>query len=582
MKSDRRTLVVLAVLCGFLLFSYQFRSYFLFGARLLTGRVTLNGSFMVSAGGDATDPSSLVNWSVRPPAESGSGRDERLGLIIVNFLGARAKENHLGKTIVEIANPLEIFCQENSGDLAAKAHLLRLAITGSSPIGKQNEDYSALIEQAKRLLKVANECAAKEPNNWYWRDRQFHQLILLGDEDEGVKAYIAKPLPSTYNDYVWDEINCKEALYNSQYLDLPESAKFNFWGETLFPHFTTFQQIERLTKSRSESLQIRVAEMEFGRSLVHAGKFSIQALIGIRDIRHGLWKSSKVGPGFKDKQNLVEQEKVQKEFQKTQSQQAWQESLKIAQEDVMPRYLHLDQDLTSLYFGQYGNIFVAAGILCAILSIASILFAKVSGKIVELGTWGWLLLLAALTISGSTWAGWRNLSNGSLGNNILIVPMIGLLIFALYQTKRHDLEKKPYLVVLLIIALLVGATTAYWQASSVIFLLIFVLQRGNPNLSPWTIAIGLALVCYHACLNLAFGLNIESILAGIVIAAAGLFFTGTRKLDPDQPRLASLSVGLVSILIGTYLVAKYDKSIVANLQREIRVNNEIKEHLAHL
>ena len=586
MKSDRRTLIVLVVFFVFLAISASFRSNFLYGARLLTGKITMNGLSLISVG-DTSAPETVGDWSIVVPEQSGTTRDERLGLVLANMM----KAGNAGFIEMDGAvGRLEDYCKANPTDMAAKAHLLRLAFNGST-IPDKAPNKEALITQAKRLLAIADQCSAKEPNNWYWRDRQLHLGFLLGYGDEAIKSFSTRPLPDRFDDYVLDEIKCKEALVHGQYFELPECTNFALWANTLFPHLSTFGQIQNLKfkdkknglkLTDQQALDLRAIEMLFGRDLVKSEKTAIAAMVGLNDIRLGLWNSRHVGRMTKEAERPEEQKRIEPTFKGFASSEAWNECLKLAKENFMPRFMRPDQDMTGLRVGQYGPPMVAAGVLCLLIGLGIYVLGIKTKKSISHPIWSWILLLSALIMQGLYWHTWNHLGFGSFANQPLGLAMIGLAVWCLIRLLREKGSPKIFSVCLLITALMFGMANTSWQAGSITFLLIYLMQRGKAGLSPWSTAVGVASVCYHTCLSLAYANMIFWPVVATAVLIGTIVVLADRNLDPDKPRIPTVSIGLGFVILGTFLFSLFNNAMILNMQEEQRIVEEVRAHFKTL
>jgi hypothetical protein len=407
-------------------------------------------------------------------------------------------------------------------------------------------------------------------------------LIVRGKDKEAISILTATPLPDSYNDYVNDEAKCKEALYRGKYLAMPDCSVYSLWAEILFPHFTSFSHIEKLAKANPNNLQIRVAQMSFGQSMVKSGTNSVTTMVGLRNIRQGLYNSNKVGPGFKLTDDSSERAKMEAPFQKVSSIADWNQCLKLVKEDVFPRFMRLDQDPTSLFYGQFGPVLTVTGLLCLIAGIGSLIFTKLSKKPLGHQPFGWIILLIALAIQGLTWNAWQFFEYRSFGNSQLLGVLVFLTLWAIIQTVRRKDNERWIMCAILVVALGFGSSTQYWQASMIIFLLIYIVQKGDQVLKPWTVALSIAAICYHTCLNLSFSHATLGISIATLVSICTVLGLSDRKLEPDQPRLAPITTGLAAIMIGMFLTAQYDKGMVKNLQEEVQQAGNLHDHLMNL
>ena len=76
--------------------------------------------------------------------------------------------------------------------------------------------------------------------------------------------------------------------------------------------------------------------------------------------------------------------------------------------------------------------------------------------------------------------------------------------------------------------------------------------------------------------------NVTSSLIAFGVSLAGILFVSNRKLDPDQPTLAPLTVGLATMIVGTFLMAQYDRGATTYFDSQKEVNVKLKAHFAKL
>jgi hypothetical protein len=573
MKNDRRTVVVIAVFLAFLVFSLQLRSQFLYGARLATGQITAN-NWTLGSTNVGPNTFTIFAWSLKgPPVQANRTRNEELGLVIVQALHTyKSKETMRG---------LEEYCNQNPQDIKAKAHLLRMSLNGSGPLTKSpytEKDF----QFASRLAKVAGECALIEPNNWYWRERQFHMLFLLSDFEKATTVLTARPFPSTYDDYVTDEVTCKEELYRSNFSFLPKSALLEVWAGTIFPHLHTGTQIEKLIKMSSDPLMLRIAEIDLGRVMTKSAPTAVAAMVGVSNINHGIWGLKSQAPWRIDEKALQSQNQVQGIYEQSVSKEAWDYCIRASKSDIKPRFLRPDEELAALFVGQLGPFFEFAGILCCLVGLIMIPVGQSKIKFINKEVIAWPLVLIVFTFIGSTWKDWANLGSYGLGCPLLPPLLFVVSLISIYWSLRKEKEKRLFPVIFVLVAFCSGLASSGWQATSIIVLTLFALQRGTVPLKPWTTATGLFLLAYHVGLNLGLSNAYNENILYFVIGAVALLAVSQRPLEPDQPRLSSLTIGITSIIIGTVLTAQYDRGVQRSMENELKQTEQVRAEFAKL
>lgn len=573
MKSDRRTIVVFVVFLAFLVFSFELRSQFLYGARLATGQITAN-NWTLGSSNVGPYTFSISAWSFKhPPAQANRTRNEELGLVIVQALHTyNSKESMKG---------LEEYCNQNPQDIKAKAHLLRMSLGASAPLTKSPYTEKDL-QFAGRLAKVADECALIEPNNWYWRERQFHMLFIMREFKKATSALTARPFPSTYEDYVIDEVTCKEELYRSNFSFLPKSALLEVWGGTIFPHLNTSDQIEKLIKKSPDPVMLRIAQIDLGRVMTKSAPTAIASMVGVGNINHGIWGLKSAAPWRIDKKDLQSQNQVQGIYEQSVSKEAWDYCIRASKSDIKPRFLRPDEELTALFVGQLGPFFEFAGILCCLVGLIMIPVGRSKINFINKEVIGWPLVLIVFTFIGSTWKDWANLGNYGLGCPLLSPLLFVVSLISIYWSLHKEKGKRLFPVIFVLVALCFGLASSGWQATSVIVLTLFALQRGTVPLKPWTTSIGFFLLAYHVGLNLGLSNAYNENILYFVIGTAALLAVSQRPLEPDQPRLSSLTIGITSIIIGTVLTAQYDRGVRRSMENELKQTQEVREQFAKL
>ncbi|MEI8281099.1 MAG: hypothetical protein WCG75_01720 [Armatimonadota bacterium] len=622
MKSDRRTLTVAAVFLGFLIFIAPFRSYFLFGARFFVSHLTLQDQFVSSSG---PSESFMLNiWSIKPPPQqSGPTRDERLGLVLVQM---QQNWNTLEAEGRDASSPLEQYCQANPTDLAAKAHLVRLFL--NMPSLEKLRDKERLLALARRLLEVASDGAIKEPNNWFWRERKFHLNYLLGDINAATATWIAKPFPTAYDDHVFDDITCKEALYRGQFMDLPRSAYYPLWGGVMFPHFSSGRQLQDVIKSSSEATELRIGEMEFGRAMIRSCPTAIAGAVGIRNIRLGLWDTGdKFANTWQGYYNADKEKGIERAYQQAVSKKDWEYCLRVAKSDIVPRFLRPDENIFGIMVGQFGPLLIYSGIACALIGVGYFLLNRTKAKnlgphhlvwpmllavvtysdlsfyadmiclAVATGIYfllrskfkkltfdhlGWPSLLLVLSFIGSGWKDWGYVATFSLANSYLFFLLLPLAIWAMVIAARKEKGMGIVPFILLLLALFLGYAYRGWEASSTLYVILYLMQRGNMPLRPWPIAIVLLLAGYHFSIDLSLHTGHNEIHLGYFCLLVILYLMSQHEFEPDQPRFSLVTVGLGAAMLGTILVAQYDNGYKTAMESDLKQIETVRAKYANL
>ena len=534
--------------------------------------------FMISSADDFS-PVNLGDWSLRKvPSDPGNNRNEQLGFILNETLKQRTGTY---PERLENVSMLETYCLQHPDDKAANAHLLRLClIIGTIGKGPNSEN---LKQQADRLAQTAAHWSEIDPNNWYWRERQFHYFWLQDKRKQAIDALVAKPFPTAFEDYVDDDVRCRESLYYAHFRDLPRAAFIPIWTDTLIPHYSTFRQIEEAVKGDPNNLDLRVAQVHFGNALVNSCPTPIAGIVGERYLRHGIWGGTKASDDWKKLVNLKEEAKIRKAFLQSDSSDVFDRSLRIARDETHLYSLFDNNDLTLLYVGQFGPIFIAAGILAAIGAFAAYGLSRSKLKNLANENWGWAYHLGGILAPNIVWNSWRYLVNYTFANNYFVPILISCFLISCWMTwKSKEGLARIMLLTLLVFGLVVGLVGASLQASSTLFFLVFVFQRARLPLGPWTTAATIVLLGYHTAISMALAENVTSSLIAFGVSLAGILFVSNRKLDPDQPTLAPLTVGLATMIVGTFLMAQYDRGATTYFDSQKEVNVKLKAHFAKL
>ena len=164
---------------------------------------------------------------------------------------------------------------------------------------------------------------------------------------------------------------------------------------------------------------------------------------------------------------------------------------------------------------------------------------------------------------------------------ILAVLFVVSLI-SIYWSLRKEKGKRLFPIIFVLIALCFGLAISGWQATSAFVLTLFALQRGTVPLKPWTTAIGLFLLAYHVGLNLGLSNAYNENILYFVIGTVALLAVSQRPLEPDHPRLSSITIGITSIIIGTVLTAQYDRGVQRSMENELKQTQEVREQFAKL
>lgn len=530
---------------------------------------------------DESDPTNLGAWSLpEPTSAKRQDRDVQVGFIISEMLRNWNSQASLGK---EAIAPLENYVRAHPDDLKAKAHLLRFSLSLNNL--REVRDKELLSAQAGRMAILAHEAGESDPKNWYWREREFHFLTLLDRNAEAETAFAKSPLPSVFDDYVDDEVRCKEALYESYYLDFPSGCIFPIWAGTIYPHYAGIAQIDQIVKKSTNPIPLRVAEIQAGIAMIRSCPTSISAFVGSRLVRAGLWASRKPSLEWKKMENSEEENKVKEAFLKTAGEPEWNHAMKIARADITRQYLVENDVSKQFYFTQYGPILVGAGLLTALLSLPVFWLTR-STKVKSISRpWiAWAILLASLILGASCWHSWGYLINVSLASDKLLPLYVVFALWTLIATIRKQ-EKSDRLlgVILLLVAFVTGCLVESLRAGSFLFLAIYAFQRRDPKLSPWTTAAALFVVSFHLMENMALakaGYLMPGI--GFLVSISAILSLAARPIEPDQPRWSSLAVGLVAILIGSFMTTQYNRGMEASMADEIKRTEKMRSEFAQL
>ncbi len=578
MRSDRRTIAVLCVviLCGLII--APFRSSILMGFRALLGQATLSGLSMVSTS-DESNPTNLGAWSLPEPTSIKSeNRDVQVGFIISKMLRNWNNQASLGK---EAIAPLEDYVRAHPDDLKAKAHLLRFSLSINNL--EQVRDKALLGAQAERMAILAHQAGESDPSNWYWREREIHFLTVLNRTSEAEKVFSKSPFPTMFDDFVDDEVRCKEALYESTYIDFPSGCIFPIWAGTIYPHYAALFQIDQIAQKSKNPIPIRVAEIHAGMAMVRSCPTSISAFAGSRLVRAGLWMARKPSLEWKKLENLSEENTVKDAFIQSASESEWNHALKVARSDITRQYLMENEVSKQFYFTQYGPILLGAGILTSFLALPVFMLVRSKIKSISKPWIAWSILFAMLLLGAACWSRWGYLINVSLASNMLLLPYILLALWALIATIRKEEKSDRLLGVLLVLAALVaGCMVEQLRAGSFLFLAIYSIQRRNPKLSPWTTAAALFVISFHMIENLALARGDLAVIAGFILSVSPVLCLTARPVEPDQPRWSTLAIGLVAVLIGSFVTTQYNRGMEMSMADEMKKTETMRTELARL
>lgn len=574
MKSDRRTLVFLGIIVLFLIASVSFRSYLLYGARVLTNQVSIFGDYVFSAP-DKDDSANLGLWSTQLPAvQPQADRDALVGQTLMHMANDWNLAVHEGK---EALAPMEEYCKQHPEDIPAKAHLLRLALNINSLKGTR--DRKMLTDQSARLVAVARDCATKEPDNWYWREREVHFLVLLGRNSEAIEGFTAKPLPTKFVDYVEDEVKCKVAYMESSYLNLPASNRINLWAATIYPHFS-FGAFKDLVEIPASELKFRAATIEFGRAMLRSSRTGISALVGVRNMRQGLWKKPyEVSKQEKSKAVIkTEEARLKTTYVGMMSASDWDKVRGLAAENIQLPFFDVEEDLRVLYIAQFGPILIATGILSSVVGLTGMLIVRRKKLLVSNPFLGWCGLAGGLLLATGLLDQYKYFAHYSLKSSVFYLPLATLGIWAIVATLRSDTIERKYAQCGLILACLVfGFVIPPCQVGAILVLAAYVVQKGKLPLSPWVSAALVVLFTYHLVLTLSFAqINWGGIFA-LLIGPLSIFWMSKTELEPDQPRLPSLTIGLATCVLGVFLMAYYDRSVVTFMDSELQRTQQMQK-----
>lgn len=574
MRSDRRTLVFLGIVVVFFVASVSFRSYLLYGARVLTNQVSIFGDYVFSAP-NKEDSANLGLWSTQLPAiQPQASRDALVGQTLMHM----AKDWNLAvHERREALAPMEEYCKQHPEDIPAKAHLLRLALNINSLKGTR--DLKMLTEQSARLAAVARDCATKEPDNWYWREREVHFLVLLGRNDEAIEQFTAKPLPRKFVDYVEDEVKCKVAYMELSYLNLPASNRINLWAATIYPHFS-FGAFKDLVEIPSSELKFRTATIEFGRAMLRSSQTGISTLVGVRNIRLGLWKKPyEVSRQEKSKTVIkAEEARLKATYVGMMSASDWDKVRVLAAENIQLPFFDVEEDLRVLYIAQFGPILISTGIFSSLVGFAGMLILRRKKFLVSNAFLGWCCLAGGLLLATGLIDQYKYFANYSLKSSVFYLPIAALTLWAIIATFRSDSIKPKYgYCGLLLVSVAIGFINSNCQVGAILFLIAFVVQKGKLPLGPWMTATLSLILMYHLVLNLAFAqINWGGIFA-LLIGSLSIFWMSKTELEPDQPRLPSLTIGLAACILGVFLMAYYDRSVVTFMDSELQRTQQLQK-----
>jgi hypothetical protein len=305
-------------------------------------------------------------------------------------------------------------------------------------------------------------------------------------------------------------------------------------------------------------------------------------LAGIRYVRFGLWKTLKVSSEFKGVVNKTEQSKIEGLRQGKFSNDNWVEVLKFASNNTNPYLFEPEENLPALYVGQKGPILISSGILCAFVSLLYFGCIKFKIPTITNGIVAWSAHLIGLTIQGSSWSHWHSLAAISFASPFLSPLLVCLLIIGLVQIWKGDFPKKWHYVLLILASTAIGLCTPFWEASSIIFMLTFVFQKGRSPLGPWTTAVAVLLISYHTILNISYHASTVEVFLGFFVSIAILMLVANKEPDPDHPRLSALTVGLGAVVVGCFLFAQYDKALTSALKSETENNARYRSEINKL
>ncbi|MBI1333954.1 MAG: hypothetical protein GC165_13865 [Armatimonadetes bacterium] len=576
MKSDRRTLTILAVVVVCSVVVASFRSAMLMGVRLLMGQASLARMDIVSTT-DRTNPINLGAWTLPDPdGPSDAGRDSQLGAILVQTMNKWNQESEAGRIPT---SALEKYVQDHPDDLKAKAHLMRISLSLTSLKGVR--DKNLLKEQAQKLAKLAGEVAAKEPDNWYWREREFHFLTLAGDNGIAEEALTAQPFPTKYEDYVDDEVRCREATFRSSYMDFPSGLVLPIWAGVTYPHYAAASGISKDVAEAKNPLSVRVAEMSLGDAMIHSCPTPIAALVGVRVLRHGLWNSSKPYGDWRKLVNESEAAKVKGTFLKSGSAADWNHSLEIAKKDITLHFYAGEDNPREMYVAQFGPIMVGTGLLSLLVAVPAWFWSRAKGKNLGNRWLAWTILVGGLMISMLCWHDWGYMANYSLGSRYLEFPFTLTWIWATIATLRREKGSDRLVGVILLGCIFAcGWLTNQTMAATFLFLILYVSQKGQMPLGPWASSVGLVLFAFHAVENLAFWHGDLFLPLGFILGGGTLLLVSQRSLEPDQPRWSGLTTGVALLIVGSIFMAQYNRGASAMMARELERTNDIRKQFA--
>lgn len=559
MRSDRRTLMVALLLLVAVIVSPILRHYLVFSLRLVSGGITSRDAFLVST----TDENSSLNtaiWSMSSqPTSPGESRDEKLGLALIKVARGWNATEATAKPGSEGITPLEDYVKSNPKDIKGRAHLVRLCL--NLPSLEKVRDKDRLRYQAERMLAAATEGESQDPQNWYWRERKLHFLTLLGRGDEGLRQFGQRPLPIEYHDFVRDEYQCRASIFRADYPDILDSALVAEWAAVLFPHFAAFNNVDKLPKSRSE-VSFRVARIAFGEAIVSDTDSWIKGLVAVQQIRRGLWAPTRLGLTWQKSFNQVEQDKVQKAYVTEFGESRWSRLTHWAKHDIEP--LGLDDSIpTSVKAATLGPVYVSGGFLAILaFGIHYLRMVRKHKSIVTKPATGWTILFVAFFISNCLSGTWRFLYMYSLGVPPAAALLAILCIIAIAIGWKSNTSRERIVKMVSIVGLgLTALASPQFQSSAIIIVSLFVIQRGKMPLRPWSTAAALTLASLHVYYSMAFTTDPYRVIGSWLITTLAILAISDPQTEPDEARLAPLTVGLAAMLLGMVMTAQYDHGI---------------------
>lgn len=140
---------------------------------------------------------------------------------------------------------------------------------------------------------------------------------------------------------------------------------------------------------------------------------------------------------------------------------------------------------------------------------------------------------------------------------LAILCIIAIAIGWKSNTSRERIVKMVSIVGLGLTAL----ASPQFQSSAIIIVSLFVIQRGKMPLRPWSTAAALTLASLHVYYSMAFTTDPYRVIGSWLITTLAILAISDPQTEPDEARLAPLTVGLAAMLLGMVMTAQYDHGI---------------------